>query len=72
MSAAVLGAEMCEIYTDVDGVFTTDPRQIADARKMSNVSHDEMLELGQPWRGRDAQPIDRVRQKIQRANPRTQ
>ena len=43
--AAVLGAEMCEIYTDVDGVFTTDPRQIADARKMSNVSHDEMLEL---------------------------
>jgi len=43
--AAVLGAEMCEIYTDVDGVFTTDPRQVADARKMSNVSHDEMLEL---------------------------
>lgn len=43
--AAVLGAEMCEIYTDVDGVFTTDPRLVADARKMSNVSHDEMLEL---------------------------
>ena len=43
--AAVLGAEMCEIYTDVDGVFTTDPRLIADARKMDNVSHDEMLEL---------------------------
>ena len=43
--AAVLGAEMCEIYTDVDGVFTTDPRIVADARKMSNVSHDEMLEL---------------------------
>lgn len=43
--AAVLGAEMCEIYTDVDGVFTTDPRLIADARKMANVSHDEMLEL---------------------------
>jgi aspartate kinase len=36
---------MCEIYTDVDGVFTTDPRQVAEARKMSNVSHDEMLEL---------------------------
>ena len=36
---------MCEIYTDVDGVFTTDPRIVADARKMSNVSHDEMLEL---------------------------
>ena len=43
--AAVLGAEMCEIYTDVDGVFTTDPRLVADARKMDNVSHDEMLEL---------------------------
>ena len=43
--AAVLGAEMCEIYTDVDGVFTTDPRIVADARKMANVSHDEMLEL---------------------------
>ncbi|MEM6798350.1 MAG: aspartate kinase [Planctomycetota bacterium] len=43
--AAVLGAEMCEIYTDVDGVFTTDPRLVADARKMNNVSHDEMLEL---------------------------
>ena len=43
--AAVLGAEMCEIYTDVDGVFTTDPRLLAKARKMLNVSHDEMLEL---------------------------
>ncbi len=43
--AAVLGADMCEIYTDVDGVFTTDPRVVAEARKMSNVSHDEMLEL---------------------------
>ena len=43
--AAVLSAQMCEIYTDVDGVFTTDPRLVADARKMSNVSHDEILEL---------------------------
>jgi aspartate kinase len=43
--AAVLGADACEIYTDVDGVFTTDPRQLAEARKMSRVSHDEMLEL---------------------------
>ncbi|MEM6656234.1 MAG: aspartate kinase [Planctomycetota bacterium] len=43
--AAVLGAEMCEIYTDVDGVFTTDPRLVANARKMLTVSHDEMLEL---------------------------
>ena len=43
--AAVLGAAACEIYTDVDGVFTTDPRLLADARKMDRVSHDEMLEL---------------------------
>jgi len=43
--AAVLGAEACEIYTDVDGVFTTDPRVLPEARKMDRVSHDEMLEL---------------------------
>lgn len=43
--AAVLGAEACEIFTDVDGVFTTDPRLVAEARKMTRVSHDEMLEL---------------------------
>ncbi len=43
--AAVLGADRCEIYTDVDGVFTTDPRLVAEARKMERVSHDEMLEL---------------------------
>lgn len=43
--AAVFGADRCEIYTDVDGVFTTDPRMVAEARKMDRVSHDEMLEL---------------------------
>ena len=43
--AAVLDADVCEIYTDVDGVFTTDPRLVAEARKMDQVSHDEMLEL---------------------------
>lgn len=43
--AAVLGADSCEIYTDVDGVFTTDPRIEPAARKMDCVSHDEMLEL---------------------------
>lgn len=43
--AAVLGADACEIYTDVDGVFTTDPRLVPSARKMNRVSHDEMLEL---------------------------
>jgi len=43
--AAVLGADACEIYTDVDGVFSTDPRLVPSARKMDRVSHDEMLEL---------------------------
>lgn len=43
--AAVLHADACEIYTDVDGVFTTDPRIVAEARKMDRVSHDEILEL---------------------------
>lgn len=43
--AAVLGAELCEIYTDVEGVFTTDPRVVPDATKIDRVSYDEMLEL---------------------------
>lgn len=43
--AANLQAEKCEIYTDVTGVFTTDPRVVKDARKLSSISYDEMLEL---------------------------
>ena len=43
--AAVLEADVCEIYTDVEGVFTTDPRQIPEARKIPRISYDEMLEL---------------------------
>ncbi len=43
--AAVLRADACEIYTDVDGVYTTDPRVIPEARKVSRISYDEMLEL---------------------------
>jgi aspartate kinase len=43
--AAVLGAELCEIYTDVDGVFTADPRLVPDARKLHAVSYEEMLEM---------------------------
>ncbi len=43
--AAVLDAEVCEIYTDVDGVFSTDPNLCARARKLSRISYDEMLEL---------------------------
>ena len=43
--AAVLGADACEIYTDVDGVYTTDPRKLDAARRIDVVSYDEMLEL---------------------------
>jgi aspartate kinase len=43
--AAVLGAGGCEIYTDVDGVYTTDPRIVPEARKIDRISFDEMLEL---------------------------
>ena len=43
--AAVLGADACEIYTDVDGVYTTDPRLLPEARQMGLISYDEMLEL---------------------------
>jgi aspartate kinase len=43
--AAVLGADACEIYTDVDGVYTTDPRIVPEARKIDRISFDEMLEL---------------------------
>ncbi|MDP9332985.1 MAG: aspartate kinase [Actinomycetota bacterium] len=43
--AAALGAEVCEIYTDVEGVYTADPRIVPTARKLSRVSFDEMLEM---------------------------
>jgi aspartate kinase len=43
--AAALGADACEIYTDVPGVLTTDPRKVADAQLMDTVTCDEMLEL---------------------------
>ena len=42
--AAVLDADACEIYTDVDGIFTADPRLVADARKLNEISFDEMYE----------------------------
>lgn len=43
--AAALGAEVCEIYTDVDGVFTTDPRIVPSAQKLDRITSEEMLEL---------------------------
>jgi aspartate kinase len=43
--AAAIGADRCDIYTDVDGVYTTDPRIVAKARKLKQVTYEEMLEL---------------------------
>lgn len=43
--AAALNADLCEIYTDVEGVYTTDPNVVPDARKLEKISYDEMLEL---------------------------
>ena len=43
--AAALGADVCEIYTDVDGVYTADPRIVPNARRLATVSYEEMLEL---------------------------
>ena len=43
--AAALHADKCEIYTDVDGVYTADPRIVKNARKIDEIIYDEMLEL---------------------------
>jgi aspartate kinase len=43
--AAALGAGVCEIYTDVDGVYTADPRLVSNARRLPRLSHEEMLEM---------------------------
>ena len=43
--AAAIGAERCDIYTDVDGVYTTDPRIVPKARRLDKVAFEEMLEM---------------------------
>jgi len=43
--AAVMNADLCQIYTDVEGVYTADPRKVKNARKLEMISYDEMLEL---------------------------
>ena len=49
--AAAVGADECEIYTDVDGVFSADPRIVPDARKLSMVSFEEVLEMSSSGAG---------------------
>lgn len=43
--AAAMGADICQIYTDVDGVYTADPRKVVGAKKLPEITYDEMLEL---------------------------
>ena len=43
--AAALKAEECQIYTDVDGIYTTDPRMVPEARKLNSITFEEMLEM---------------------------
>ena len=43
--AAALGADRCDNYTDVDGVYTTDPRIVAKARRLDRIAFEEMLEM---------------------------
>src|SRR5207342_3251943 len=43
--AAALGADVCEIYTDVDGVFSADPRIVPTARRLPSITYEEMLEM---------------------------
>jgi aspartate kinase len=49
--AAALGAARCDIYTDVDGVFSADPRIVPDARRIPRIGHDHMVELAQRGAG---------------------
>ena len=49
--AAALGADACEVYTDVRGVFTADPRLVETARKLDRVSYEEMLEMASSGAG---------------------
>ena len=56
--AAVLGADKCQIYTDVDGVYTADPRKVPGAKKLNAITYDEMLELASlPRQPGAAQPL---------------
>ena len=62
--AAALNAEACEIYSDVDGVFSADPRVVPDARKLEELSYEEMQELASAGaRVLNAQAVEFARQK---------
>ena len=55
--AAALHADACEIYTDVDGVYTADPRKVPNARKLKEITYDEMLDLATSGAGATSQTV---------------
>jgi aspartate kinase len=63
--AAALHADECQIYTDVDGVYTTDPRVVPEARKLDTITFEEMLELASLGLQGAANPLGRIRRQIQ-------
>ena len=68
--AAALGADHCEIYTDVRGIYSADPRVVPNARQLTRVSFDEMLEMASSGARRAGNPLDRGRAQSQCAAPR--
>ena len=58
--AAAMKADRCDIYTDVDGVYTTDPRIVPRARKLERITYEEMLELASRRRQGAADPLGRA------------
>ena len=67
--AAAFDAERCDIYTDVDGVYTTDPRISSKARKLDKIAFEEMLELASLGAKVPANPLCRIGHALQRAPP---
>ena len=67
--AAALGADLCDIYTDVDGVYTTDPNVAPNARRLDRISYDEMLGDGESRREGPPDAVGRVRQEVQCPSP---
>ena len=63
--AAAFRADLCQIYTDVDGVYTTDPRIVPSARKLDEITYDEMLELAIAGRPGAPQPQRGAGQEVQ-------
>ena len=63
--AAALKADECQIYTDVDGVYTTDPRLVPEARRLARITFEEMLEMARRRLQGAADPLGRVRRQVQ-------